>query len=84
MIPAPESFKYDITKIKGREILVSQCKWSRDYLNTLKSELLCYLQEELRTNREIGVCFTKLLKSSHFFLKHEIFFGFKKYSNRKC
>jgi len=33
MIPAPESFKYDRTKIKGREILVSQCKWSReDYL----------------------------------------------------
>lgn len=64
MIPASESFKYDITKIKGREILVSLCKWSRkDYLNTLNSELLCYPQEELRTNTEIRICFTRLLKS---------------------
>lgn len=78
MIPAPGSFKYDITKIKDREILVSQCKWSRDYLNTLKSELLFYLQEELRTSREIGVYFTKLLKSSHFFLKRRDIFVLKK------
>lgn len=30
MIPTHRSFKCDITKTKGREILVSHCEWSRE------------------------------------------------------